>query len=159
MTNSDASKKIDTEQFLESIRKKSSFDEQYARIKKILGCTSDEGMEVSDKNLKIYHRYLKKNLEMPCHLTGIEDFQWEERYVFGYGDPDEYKKLKKKQPSYTDTYNLIDYEIDGRHIYVKVQRLSDKKKFDLPLDELESVDRKSKNYSILHDYSVWHVNS
>jgi hypothetical protein len=38
--------------------------------------------------------YLKRNIEFPCQLTGIEDFPWEEYYVFGPGSKKEYEKLK-----------------------------------------------------------------
>jgi hypothetical protein len=37
--------------------------------------------------------------------------------------------------------------------------ISDKKKFVLPLADLKSTDRKSKNYQLLDDYSVWFVNN
>ena len=51
----------------------------------------------------------------------------------------------------------IDDEYDG--IFVYVQRISDKKKFVLPLADLKSTDRKSKNCQLLDDYSVWFVNN
>jgi len=51
----------------------------------------------------------------------------------------------------------IDDECDG--IFVYVQRISDKKKFVLPLADLKATDRKSKNYQLLDDYSVWFVNN
>ncbi|MCJ7582605.1 MAG: hypothetical protein MUP98_18985 [Candidatus Aminicenantes bacterium] len=52
--------------------------------------------------------YLKKNLSYPCVLTGIEDFNWEEFYVFGPGDKEEYEELKKTKPSYMDTFELLE---------------------------------------------------
>lgn len=155
MANFDPSKKMDAEQILQH---NNDVKVQHNRIKKLLDCKTDPEMEVSEETLRKYLAYLKENIDMPCHLTGVEDFSWEERYVFGYGDSKEYERLKKKQPSYTDIFNLIDYEIEDIYIYVKVQRLSDKKKFDLPLDDLKAVDENTKNYSILHDYSVWRVN-
>jgi len=112
--------------------------------------------------LNTYLKYLKTHVELPCQLTGIEDFEWEERYVFGFGSKKEYEELKKTQPSYKDKFNLIkfvddiDDEYDG--IFVHVQRVSDKRKFVLPLADLKSTDRKSKNYQLLDDYSVWFVN-
>jgi hypothetical protein len=51
----------------------------------------------------------------------------------------------------------IDDEYDG--IFVNVQRLSDKKQFVLPLADLKSTDKKSKNYQLLDDYSVRFVNN
>lgn len=105
--------------------------------------------------------YLQKNLEFPCYLTGIEDFSWEERYVFGGGNQKEYEKLKKTQPSYKDTFECIDFnrETDeGYGISVNVKRVSDKRKFTLPLADLESTDKQSNNYQLLDDYSVWFIN-
>ena len=133
-------------------------DEQDKIIQQILGC---QNMEVSEETALRYMDYLKKNLDFPCQLTGIEDFPWEEYYVLGPGSKKEYEELKKKKPSYTDVYNLVGFEdeLDGNNgILVKVQRLSDKKSFILPLEDLKSADKKSKNYRLLDDYSVWHIN-
>jgi Calcium binding len=137
----------------------SEFDAQDERIAKVLG--EDEVPEVNDRTLRRYLAYLKENLEFPCHLTGIEDFSWEERYVFGYGSQVEYEKLKKTQPSYTDTFEVLGFEEEvdeGYGILVKVKRVSDKKKFSLPLADLAATDEQSKNYRVLDDFSVWFVN-
>ncbi|MCK4729032.1 MAG: hypothetical protein KAT27_08930, partial [Desulfobacterales bacterium] len=86
---------------------------------------------------------------------------WEEFYVLGPGDKDEYEELKKTQPSYTDHYSILSFDDDydeDNGILVNVQRISDKKEFALPLEDLEAVDKKSNNYQILDDYSVWFVN-
>jgi hypothetical protein len=40
-----------------------------------------------------------------------------------------------------------------------MKRVSDKKKFTLPLAELKAADKRSKNYQLLDDYSVWFVNN
>ena len=47
-----------------------------------------------------------------------------------------------------------DEDIGGR-----VRRRSDNREFWLGLSELEATDKKSKNYQLLDDYSVWFVNS
>jgi len=76
-------------------------------------------------------------------------------------DQKEYEKLKKTQPSYTDIFECIDFnrETDeGYGISVNVKRVSDKRKFTLPLADLESTDKQSNNYQLLDDYSVWFVN-
>jgi hypothetical protein len=136
------------------------YEEQEKRIAGILGT---EKLDVTRKTLSTYLKYLKKHVEIPCQLTGIEDFEWEEAYVFGFGSKGEYEELKKTQPSYRDKFNLIDFidDIDDEYdgIFVNVQRISDKKQFILPLADLESTDRKSKNYQLLDDYSVWFVNN
>jgi hypothetical protein len=136
------------------------FEKQEKRITAILGTKK---LDVTRKTLSTYLKYLKNHVEIPCQLTGIEDFEWEEAYVFGFGSNKEYEELKKTQPSYKDKFNLIDFiddindEYDG--IFVNLQRLSDKKQFILPLADLKSMDKKSKNYQLLGDYSVWFVNN
>ncbi|MDI6763696.1 MAG: hypothetical protein QME83_11775 [Thermodesulfobacteriota bacterium] len=135
------------------------FEKQEKRIIAILGTKK---LDVTRKTLKTYLEYLKKHVEILCQLTGIEDFEWEERYVFGFGSKKEYQELKKTQPSYTDKFSLISFIEDVDEWYgllVSVQRLSDKKKFVLPLADLKSTNRKSKNYQLLDDYSVWFVNN
>jgi hypothetical protein len=136
------------------------YEKQEKRIIVILGIKK---LDVTRKTLSTYLKYLKNHVEIPCQLTGIEDFEWEEAYVFGFGSKREYEELKKTQPSYTDKFSLIDFidDIDDEYdgIFVNVQRLSDKKQFILPLADLKSTDKKSKNYQLLDDYSVWFVNN
>ena len=139
----------------------SELDEQIKRIKQIL--TSDFDKEnsfwKSSKTVKKYLQYLEENIEFPCIVTGIEDFHWEEKYVFGYGSKKEYERLKKSKPSYKDVFELIRFEKDvGEQILVKVKRQSDNKEFVIALDWLEATDRKSRNYQLLDDYAVWYVN-
>jgi hypothetical protein len=131
--------------------------------RRIVGILGTKKLDVTRKTLSTYLKYLKNHVEIPCQLTGIEDFEWEEAYVFGFGSKREYEELRKTKPSYTDKFNLIDFinDIDDEYdgIFVNVQRLSDKKKFVLPLADLKSTDKKSKNYQLLDDYSVWFVNN
>jgi hypothetical protein len=146
----------------------SNIDEQDERIAKILLDTIpleldvEDIPEVSPESLERYFNYLKSNLKFPCSLTGIEDFPWEERFVFGYGSKAEHEKLKKEQPSYTDTFDLLnlDEEINEEcGLYVDVKRISDNKIFNLPLADLKASDKHSINYQLLDDYSVWFVNN
>lgn len=133
-------------------------DKQDARISAILGT---KNLDVTEAKLKKYQRYLKENLEFPVRLTGSEDFDWEEYYVFGPGNQKEYEQLKKTRPSYTDTFNLLSFEEEIEEwtgILVKVERTSDRKRFALPLADLKAIDKKSKNHELLDDYSVWFVN-
>jgi hypothetical protein len=78
------------------------YEEQERRIAHILGIKK---LDVTRKTLSTYLKYLKSHIEIPCHLTGIEDFQWEEAYVFGFGSKKEYQELKKTQPSYPDKFD------------------------------------------------------
>jgi hypothetical protein len=143
----------------------SNFDEQDVRIAKILLDKAlmdiDDIPEVGIESLERYFSYLKSNLKLPCYLTGIEDFPWEERYVFGFGSKSEYEKLKTKQASFTDTFNLLSLkeEIDEDNgLLVDVKRTSDDKIFSLPLADLKAIDEHSMNYQLLDDFSVWFVN-
>jgi hypothetical protein len=135
-------------------------DEQDERVRAILGT---KNLDVSNANLKIYLKYLKQHVKLPCLLTGIEDFDWEEYYVFGPGSQKEYEQLKKTRPSYRDKYNLIRFidkiENENDGILVEVERVSDKKRFTLPLAELEETNKKARNQQLLDDYAVWFVNN
>ncbi len=132
-------------------------NEQEQRITQILGADS---LAVSMKSLMLYRDYLRKNLDTPCIMTGIEGFPWEETPVFN-DEKTEHEALKEKQPSCTDIYELKRFEdlIDEVHgILVKVKRVNDNQRFILDLAWLKGVDETSKNYTLLGDYSEWFVN-
>ena len=120
--------------------------------------------KVTEEALAIYLAYLKQHLEVPCQLTGIESrgcFAWEEPYIFGRRRPKEYAKYKQHQPSYTDTYTWLNFEdayapYDG--LGVEVKRVSDSKRFVLPLANLKALAKPSNNAQLLDDYVVWFVN-
>ena len=140
-------------------------DTQEERIAQILAdgdVDNEEKQEKSTETIAKYLHYLKENIEFPCIVTGIEDFPWEEKYVFGYGNKKEYEKLKKENPSYKDKFEILDFiedeDYNDEQIFVSTKRLSDQKEFILELDYLKAVDKKSKNYQLLDDYSVWYVN-
>ena len=130
------------------------------RVMAILGQDDTEEIFRSDENLQVYLEYLKNHMEHPCLVTGIEDFPWEEMYVFGYGDEEEYEKLKKTNPSYTDTFTLVELALiaEREQIFATVERVTDKKRFFLPLEDLKAKSKKSPNYQLLEDYSYWYVN-
>ncbi|WP_413163790.1 calcium-binding protein [Capilliphycus salinus ALCB114379] len=133
-------------------------EEFEAKIQKILG---NREIYVDEANLSRYLKYLKKNIQKPCYLTGTEEFLWEEDYLFGEGSQSKYEKLKKTQPSYTDVFTLVKFsetlsEIDG--LLVEVQRVSDQKTFVLPLADLEVTDENSPNYQLIEDYLMWFLN-
>lgn len=105
-------------------------DKQDQRIATIFG--TQEVPEVDTDTLERYLDHLKQHLALPCQLTGIEDFDWEEYYVIGPGSKAEHERLRKTRPSSMDTYDLLSFEEevdpdDG--IMVHVRRVSDKKKF------------------------------
>ena len=131
---------------------------QEIRYEHILG---EDNLNVSDESLMEYRSYIQDNVVFPCELTGREDFRWEEFYIFGPGDKNEYAELKKTQPSYTDTYTFMSFDdqiedMDG--LMVKVKRISDHKQFVLPLADLKVNDNNSPNHQLVHDYAVWYVN-
>ncbi len=136
----------------------SEINDPYAqRICTILG-TDD--IAVAKETIETYLDFMVKNLEKPVKLTGSEDFPWEERYVLGQDDKEEYEELKKENASYTDTFELMSFDgfEDPSGVFVNVRRESDNKEFSLPLADLKAVDKKSVNYKLLDDYSTWIVN-
>jgi hypothetical protein len=133
-------------------------NEQHQRFAEILGA---DNLTVTLKSLTLYRDYLRKNLDSPCIMTGIEGFPWEEKDVSVFGDVAEREALKEEQPSVTDAYELKRFEdpmdeVTG--ILVKVKRLRDNHRFILKLASLRAADKTSKNYALLDDYSVWFVN-
>jgi len=80
-------------------------DPQDERIESILGENLDSDF---DQAVEAFYEYNKAHLLLPCEVTGIEDFRWEEFYVLGPGSKREYDQLKKTQPSYRDRYTLFD---------------------------------------------------
>jgi hypothetical protein len=136
---------------------------QFERIRAVFN--TQEIPSVAGETLHRYFDYLKENLVCPCLLTGIESlgyFDWEERFVFGYGDKEEYKRLRRERGSYKDKYELRgldDAKVDEAwDILVNVQRIPYRKRFTIPLSELQAIDRTSRNYQLLKDYTVWYVN-
>ncbi|MHA4811489.1 hypothetical protein ACX0G9_25540 [Flavitalea flava] len=43
-------------------------------------------------------------------------------------------------------------------LFAHLTRISDRKRFELPLGDFNAVDQKSVEYQLLEDYSVWIVN-
>ncbi len=141
------------------------FDAQEARIDAIFGNEQELSFEAA---IERFYQHIKATLSLPCDVTGIEDFRWEEYYVLGPGDEGEYEKLCKTQPSYQDTFELLSIEkevfgewmmFDGEDLAAFVRRKSDGKQFYLGLAEIEVVEQGTVNYQLLDDYSVWFVNN
>ena len=140
-------------------------DAQDARIAAVLsGCEDATFEECVTK----FYEHLKTSLQLPCDVTGSEDFPWEEFYVLGPGDPAEYERLKKDQPSFEDVFELIAIVPDaysewmisvGDDLGAQVRRKSDDQEFLLGLSDLVAVDKKSNNYQLINDYAVWFVNA
>jgi hypothetical protein len=138
-------------------------DEQDRRIEAILGGNWEMRFKAA---LGVFLEHLKAYLQLPCEVTGIEDFQWEERYVIGGWPLKEYEQLRKTRPSYRDRYQLLGIEQDASSewmlsdddITAHVQRISDGREFDLGLAELKATDRESPNHQLLDDYAVWFAN-
>lgn len=141
------------------------YDAQEARIEAILG--EEESLTFDDAVEKFYE-HLRRFIQLPCDVTGVEDFRWEEYYVLGPGSLIEYQKLRETQPSYQDIFELraIEHDVYSEwklfHDEVlagHVWRKSDSKEFYLGLTEIEPVDKESVNYQLLNDYSVWFANN
>ncbi|MEL6130260.1 MAG: hypothetical protein AAFR30_10185 [Cyanobacteria bacterium J06628_4] len=138
--------------------------EQESRIAALLG---DPDECPFNEAISKFYDYLCSSLELPFDVTGIEDFRWEERYVFGPPKPGEYARLRKKQPSFQDTFELLSIEqgamsewmlFAGEDLAAHVRRKSDGKEFCLGLAELEVTNKKSKNHQLLDDYVVYFAN-
>ena len=133
-------------------------NKQEQRIVEILGV---DNLVVTLKSLTLYRDYLRKNLDTPCIIIGVESFPWKEKYTVGYDDKTDYETLKRKQPSHTDIYELKRFEDPINEVVgitVKVKRVNDNQRFIIDLAWLKAVDETSKNYTLLDDYSVWFVN-
>ncbi len=140
-----------------------NYNEQFKRIKAVFN--TKKIPSVTGSTLRTYFEYLEANLACPCLLTGIESmgyFGWEERFEFGYGSKNRYERLRRKRGSYRDQYKLRSLEdatVNPKwDILVKVERIPHRKRFTIPLSELEAVDKASDTYQLLNDYSVWYVN-
>ena len=143
---------------IENKYESAGFDGQEKKVTDIL---MSANVDVNQHNLAKYRKHLIANLKEPVYLTGIEDFSWEERFVFGFGSEEKYAQLRKTRPSYRDTFKLM--KILGTDEYhgdllARVKRKTDRKVFEIPLSRLESIDKDSVNYSLLDDFSVWVVN-
>ncbi len=140
------------------------FDEQEKRWEVILG---DAAEGTQEEALEMFFKHLKANLQLPCEVTGTDDFRWEEPYVIGNWSQVEYKRLKKTQPSYTDKYELLGIEHGWRSewmmyaedIVAHVRRNGDGKEFELGLAELEVTSKQSLNFQLIDDYAVWLCNN
>ena len=110
---------------------------------------------------------LQSEFQFPFDVTGLEDFNWEEYYLFGPGDSKMYEKLKNIQPSYRDTFKVLDIKkgfysewvIDSKDFLAHAQRISDNKMFYLGLSEIKTLDKNSKNQKLLDDYTEWFYNN
>ena len=126
------------------------------RIQDVLG----EDNERCTRNSLRWRAHLLSLLPLPIRVTGIEDFSWEEPYIFGGWDKHEYAELKKIQPSYTDTFDLIGIgdPCDHDDLDAKVKRVTDGKVFHIGLSWLRTANKSDSFYTTLNDYSVWHCN-
>ncbi|MBI5243800.1 MAG: hypothetical protein HY922_09000 [Elusimicrobia bacterium] len=140
-------------------------DEQDQRIAAVLGEVPEPGF---DRCVEKFHRHLQASLRLPCEVTGLEDFDWEESYVMGPGDPKEYKELRRTKPSYRDKFELLRIEkgvdsewmmFHGEDLGAHVRRKSDGREFCLGLAELKAVDKRSPNFQLINDYATWFVNN
>lgn len=136
------------------------FDEAFRRIDDIVG-DADGATAV-----ELWLQHLRQNLVLPCEVTGVEDFRWEEPYLLGVGDPAEYRRLCRRQPSYRDVFSLkriessaadSEWALFGDDLGAYVTRSGDGRSFVLGLSELQAVDH-ADNARLLQDYSIWHAN-
>jgi hypothetical protein len=157
--------RIITVNIKEAIMDDIDFEDDEKRIADILlpGQKIEDLPDVSLEMLEKYFQYLSMNLPNDLLLTGQESlgyFAWEEKFDFGYGSQKEYDQLRKQKASYHDKFKLLKLKnIDpGYGIIAAVSRISDNKKFDIPVVDLEACDENSTEYVLLEDYSMWFAN-
>lgn len=139
----------------EDLFSEDSFDEDEfeLELKEILG---DRDLEVNEKNLNRYLQFLKNRVKPPYKLTGNGAFDWEEDYLTGGKSQKEYEKRKKQQPSYTDTFSLLQFcDVGTEGIMVKVERTSDLRQFILPLIDLEGTPENPQHFELIENYLLW----
>ncbi len=131
-------------------------DADEKRIHAILGDDNARTL----RNAERYRQYLLKHVSLPILVTGSEDFPWEEPYVLGGWDEEEYKERKKTNPSYTDTFEITELAPPNHQedVVAKVRRLSDGNRFEIGLSWLCCEDEDNDAHILLEDYGVWHTN-
>jgi hypothetical protein len=140
------------------------FDDCMRRIDAIFGDAVDRAFQ---DRLDLFFESLKANLQLPCEVTGRQEFWWEEPYILGGWSEEEHKRLQKPHPASTDKYQLLRIEqgewaewmIFSKDIIAHVRCMSDGKELDLGLAELQATDKKSSNFQLVDDYAVWLVNN
>ena len=125
-------------------------------VEAVLG---DDTERCHDNALR-FRAHLKAVLTFPITTTGREDFPWEEPYVFGASRKDEHARLRKTNPSYMDTFDLIDIlpPDEDDDLVAKIVRKSDKKKFSIGLSWLTTETENGPAFRELDNYATWFAN-
>ena len=129
-------------------------DMQQLRIRMVLG----KECRRTPHNARRYYQYLQQAVALPCRLTGREDFPWEAEYLRGGWDGAAYREMKKELPSFMDHFDLLELlppPTEGLGIIARVERMTDRKSFEIELAWLECTDFDDINYQLLDDYSSW----
>ena len=120
-----------------------SIDEQETRINRVIEGIDEENTSAL---FDAWKKYLEGVLIFPFEAKVLGDLEGDEEMF------DKYDRIKvKKISGIDDTYGII----------VEVWKLGVKKgrrKFQLPLDDIEPTDEESSNYQHINDYSVWFAN-
>lgn len=136
------------------------FQESYRRIESILGVRFSD-ISRRKETLEYYKEYLERELRLPVEVCGREDFSWEEFYLLGPGDKREYEELKRTKASYTDILRMtrLSEHMEVHYgLFAHFTRISDRKRFELPLEDFRAVNKKTPEAQLLEDYSIWFVN-
>ena len=116
---------------------------------------------VTHSNLMIFFERLMDDLPLGLLLTGSACegyFNWQRRYEVGLADDANYERLKKQKGAYSDAFvfKRCDRINMQQGILVRVERITDKKMFRIPLVDLEAYDSHSHAARMIETYTHWY---
>jgi len=128
--------------------------------KKHLNAALGEDVFRSASNTRRWLDYILNQVALPTRVSGIEEFSWEEPYIIGGWDQEEYKELKKTNPSFSDIYELVGISLpeNGDTLMAQIVRISDRLTFHMRLCFLEGCSGDKIVDSIIDTYAYWHYN-
>lgn len=126
----------------------------------------DEYVELPETSLEMltrYYHFLLDKLPAGLKMTGREDlgyFAWEECFIWGDVNDEEYEALKKQYTSCDDQFEFIRLSSLSEEfgLTAEVKRISDQKIFLIPLVDLDGCKKKTGEHQLVSDYSSWFVN-
>lgn len=141
---------------LEEEEADAGYGEEEKRISAIL---ESNKILVNPERLEKYRAHLLAQLDLPVEVRTAEALGWEERFLLGVGNKEEFAALRKTQPSSGDIFELLDipkYDELQEELLAYVKRRSDGMNFNIPLSYLKTTD--ASKAELLRTYGFWIVN-